>query len=387
MLKVNLPDGSEKQFETEITPADVAADIGPGLVKAALAAEVDGKVVGLDHPLPADGAVGLKILTKKDPESLGVMRHSCAHIMARAIMRLYDGVQLAFGPTIDGGFYYDFELDQALTEEDFPAIEAEMAKIIKLGESFERLEEPRDQALQICKDLAQKYKIEHIEEGLADDPTLSFYRQGEFLDLCRGPHLKSPNAIGAFKLLSVAGAYWKGDASRNQLQRVYGTAFFNKKDLETHLQRIEEAKRRDHRVLGKQLELFTINPMVGSGLIMWLPKGAMIRSVLENFVRDELTQRGYEAVYTPNIGRIELYETSGHYPYYSDSMFTPIVMEDDEQYILKPMNCPHHIMIYKSRPRSYRELPVRLAEFGTVYRYEKIWRVVWDDTSAWVYSG
>ncbi|MDG2384325.1 MAG: threonine--tRNA ligase [Pirellulaceae bacterium] len=371
MLKVNLPDGSEKQFETEITPADVAADIGPGLVKAALAAEVDGKVVGLDHPLPADGAVGLKILTKKDPESLGVMRHSCAHIMARAIMRLYDGVQLAFGPTIDGGFYYDFELDQALTEEDFPAIEAEMAKIIKLGESFERLEEPRDQALQICKDLAQKYKIEHIEEGLADDPTLSFYRQGEFLDLCRGPHLKSPNAIGAFKLLSVAGAYWKGDASRNQLQRVYGTAFFNKKDLETHLQRIEEAKRRDHRVLGKQLELFTINPMVGSGLIMWLPKGAMIRSVLENFVRDELTQRGYEAVYTPNIGRIELYETSGHYPYYSDSMFTPIVMEDDEQYILKPMNCPHHIMIYKSRPRSYRELPVRLAEFGTVYRYEK----------------
>ena len=371
MLKVNLPDGSEKQFESQATPADVAADIGPGLVKAAVAAEVDGQVVGLDYRLPEEGAVALRILTKKDAEALGVMRHSCAHVMARAVMRLFDGVQLAFGPTIDGGFYYDFDLEHPLTEDDFADIEKEMAKIIKLNEPFERLEEPRDDAMKICRDLGQQYKIEHIEGGLSDDPTLSFYRQGEFLDLCRGPHVVKPSAIGAFKLLSVAGAYWKGDANRNQLQRVYGTAFFNKKDLEEHLARIEEAKRRDHRVLGKQLELFTINPLVGSGLVLWLPKGAIIRGLLENFVRDELTRRGYQPVYTPNVGRVELYETSGHYPYYSDSMFTPIVMEEEEQYILKPMNCPHHIMIYKSRPRSYRELPVRLAEFGTVYRYEK----------------
>ena len=371
MLKVNLPDGSEKQFESQATPADVAADIGPGLVKAAVAAEVDGQVVGLDYRLPEEGAVALRILTKKDAEALGVLRHSCAHIMARAVMRLFDGVQLAFGPTIDGGFYYDFDLEHSLTEDDFASIEKEMAKIIKLNEPFERLEEPRDDALKICRDLEQQYKIEHIEDGLSEDPTLSFYRQGEFLDLCRGPHVVKPSAIGAFKLLSVAGAYWKGDANRNQLQRVYGTAFFNKKDLEEHLARIDEAKRRDHRVLGKQLELFTINPLVGSGMVLWLPKGAIIRANLEKFVQEELTRRGYQPVYTPNVGRVELYETSGHYPYYSDSMFTPIVMEEEEQYILKPMNCPAHILIYKSRPRSYRELPVRLSEFGMVYRYEQ----------------
>ena len=371
MLKVNLPDGSEKQFESQATPADVAADIGPGLVKAAIAAEVDGQVVGLDYRLPEEGAVALRILTKKDAEALGVLRHSCAHIMARAVMRLFDGVQLAFGPTIDGGFYYDFDLEHSLTEDDFASIEKEMAKIIKLNEPFERLEEPRDDALKICRDLEQQYKIEHIEDGLSEDPTLSFYRQGEFLDLCRGPHVVKPSAIGAFKLLSVAGAYWKGDANRNQLQRVYGTAFFNKKDLEEHLARIDEAKRRAHRVLGKQLELFTINPRVGSGMVLWLPKGAIIRANLEKFVQEELTRRGYQPVYTPNVGRVELYETSGHYPYYSDSMFTPIVMEEEEQYILKPMNCPAHILIYKSRPRSYRELPVRLSEFGMVYRYEQ----------------
>ena len=371
MLKVKLPDGTEKEFDHQITPRDVAADIGPGLEKAALAAQVDGRTVGLDYLITGDDPVDLRILTKKDEESLGVMRHSCAHVMARAIMRLFDGVQLAFGPTIDGGYYYDFDLEHSLTDEDFPAIEAEMKKIISLNEPFVRLEEPREKAVEICRDLKQSYKVEHIQDGLSEDPTLSFYQQGEFLDLCRGPHVPGPKAIGAFKLLSVAGAYWKGDSTRPQLQRVYGTAFFNKQDLEEHLQRIEEAKRRDHRVLGKQLELFTINPLVGSGLVMWLPKGGVVRGVLENFVRDELTRRGYQAVYTPNVGRVELYQTSGHYPYYSDSMFTPIVMEEEEQYILKPMNCPHHIMIYKAKPRSYRELPIRLAEFGTVYRYEK----------------
>ena len=371
MLKVQLPDGTAKEFENRVNAADVAAEIGPGLAKSALAAEVDGNIVGLDDALPDAGEIQLRILTKRDPESLGVMRHSCAHIMARAVMRLFDGVQLAFGPTIDGGFYYDFDLEHSLTEADFPAIEAEMKKIIADDEPFERIEKSRDQALSLCRDMAQQYKVEHIEDGLKEHGELSFYQQGEFVDLCRGPHIARPKAIGAYKLLSVAGAYWKGDSSRQQLQRLYGTAFFDKKEMKEHLERIEEAKRRDHRVLGKQLDLFTINPLAGSGLVMWLPKGAMIRSVLEGFVRDELTNRGYQTVYTPNVGRVELYETSGHYPYYSDSMFTPIVMEEDEQYILKPMNCPHHVMIYKSKPRSYRELPLRLAEFGTVYRYEK----------------
>ncbi len=371
MLEVHLPDGTVKEYQTAVSIGQVAADIGPGLARAAVAGQVDGKTVGIDFLLPPEGSVQLRILTKKDREALDVMRHSCAHVMARAVMRKFQGVQLAFGPTIDGGFYYDFDLEQSLTEEDFPAIEKEMKRIISEDEPFQRIEQSREKSLQVCRDLGQQYKIEHIEDGLAEHDTLSFYQQGEFLDLCRGPHIPSPKAIGAFKLLSVAGAYWKGDSSRRQLQRLYGTAFFDKQALEEHLEKIEEAKRRDHRVLGKQLELFTINPLVGSGLVMWLPKGAMIRGRLENFVRDQLEQRGYQPVYTPNIGRVELYETSGHYPYYSDSMFAPIMMEQDEQYILKPMNCPHHIMIYKAKPRSYRDLPIRLAEFGTVYRYEK----------------
>jgi threonyl-tRNA synthetase len=372
MLKVKLPDGSVREYSKRVSPLDVAAEIGPGLAKATLAASVDGKVSGANAPLPTDGEVSLRLLTKKDPEALAVMRHSAAHVMARAVMRLFDGVQLAFGPTTGNGFYYDFDLKRPLTEEDFPAIEAEMAKIIKQNEPFERLDEPRDKAVAICRDLGQTLKVEHIQEGLAEHPTLSFYRQGEFLDLCRGPHIPSAGAIGAFKLLSVAGAYWKGDASRQQLQRLYGTAWFSQAELDEHLKMVEEAKRRDHRVLGKHLELFATNPeLVGAGLVLWLPKGATIRGILESFVREELVKRGYQAVYTPNIGRVKLYQTSGHFPYYADSQFKPIVMSEDEQYILRPMNCPHHIMIYKSKPRSYRDLPVRLAEFGTVYRYEQ----------------
>ena len=371
MAKVKLPDGKQLEIVDPATIQNVAETIGPGLAKAAVAGEVDGQVVGLDYKLPSDEEVKLRILTKKDPEALAVMRHSCAHVMARAVMRLFDGVQLAFGPTIEGGFYYDFELEHALTEDDFSAIEAEMKKIIKLDEPFERIEQPRDEALTICRDLGQELKIEHIQDGLADHEDLSFYRQGEFIDLCRGPHIRNPKLIGAYKMLSVAGAYWKGDASRQQLQRLYATAFFDKKELTKHLQRIEEAKRRDHRVLGKQLELFTINPLVGSGLILWLPKGAIIRGTLESFVKDELVRRGYQSVYTPVIGRVDLYEISGHYPYYADSQFAPIQMEQDERYLLRPMNCPHHIMVYQSKPRSYRDLPLRFAEFGTVHRYEK----------------
>ncbi len=371
MLTVKLPDGSSKQFSSPVRPIDVAAEIGPRLAQATLAATVDGKLVGFDTLLPADGEVALRLLTKKDAETLGVMRHSCAHIMARAVMRLFGGVQLAFGPTIEHGFYYDMALDRPLTEEDFPAIEAEMKKIIALDEPFERLEQPRDKAAEICADLGQQLKVEHIQTGLAEHSTVSFYRQGEFLDLCRGPHVPKASAIGAFKMLSVAGAYWKGDASRQQLQRLYGTAWFEQKDLDAYLKQVEEAKRRDHRVLGRQLELFATDNRVGPGLVLWLPRGAMVRNLLEGFVRDELFRRGYDPVYTPNIGKVDLYKISGHYPYYAASQFKPIDMEDGEQYLLKPMNCPHHITIYQSKPRSYRELPVRLAEFGTVYRYEK----------------
>ncbi len=373
MLRVRLPDETVLEFPSPppVTSQDVAQRIGPGLAKAALVAEVDGEIVGIDAPLPETGDVRLRILTKKDPEALAIMRHSCAHVMARAVMRLYDDVQLAFGPTNENGFYYDIGLEQSITEDDFARIEKEMAKIIKENEPFERIVEPRDRALALCRDLHQPLKVEHIDDGLADHDTLSFYRQGEFVDLCRGPHVPSAGAIGAFTLRSVAGAYWRGDQSRQQLQRLYGTAFFNKEDLATHLERLEEAKRRDHRTLGKQLELFSVSPLVGSGLILWEPKGATIRGILESFVKEELVKRGYQPVYTPHIGRVEMYEISGHFPYYSDSQFAPIVMEHGERYLLKPMNCPHHIMIYKARPRSYRDLPVRYAEFGTVYRYEK----------------
>ena len=372
MLKVTLPDGSVREYSQSVSARDVAAEIGPGLAKASVVAEVDGKIVDLAAPLLAEGAVSLRLFTGRDAEALQVMRHSCAHVMARAVMRLFGGVQLAFGPTIASGFYYDFGLDHSLSEDDFPAIEAEMAKIIKADEPFERIEMPREEAIAVCRDLDQTLKVEHIETGLADEAELSFYRQGEFIDLCRGCHVPSARTIGkAFKLLSVAGAYWKGDAQRQQLQRIYATAFFDKAELKTYLEQLEEAKRRDHRVLGKQLGLFTVSPLVGTGLVLWLPKGAIIRSVLEDHIKAELKARGYEAVYTPHIGRVELYETSGHFPYYSDSQFAPIVMHEGERYLLKPMNCPHHIMIYKSQPRSYRDLPVRLAEFGTVYRYEQ----------------
>ena len=383
MLRIKLPDGSVKEYAHAVSPLEIAAEIGPRLAKATVAAVVDGKIVSANAPLPADGEVSLRLLTTKDVESLDVLRHSCAHIMARAVMRLYDGVQLAFGPTVDNGFYYDFEIKKPLSEADFAAIEAEMAKIVAADEPFERVEMPRDDAVKLCADLGQEFKVEHLKEGLSAEEQVSFYRQGEFIDLCRGPHIPSPKAIGAFKLMSVAGAYWKGDASRQQLQRLYGTAWFSKQDQDEYLKRIEEAKRRDHRVLGKQLELFTIDPMVGSGLILWLPKGAIVRRELENFIYGVLMKSGYQPVNTPHIGRIELYQTSGHYPYYKESQFPPIHMAereektadgkpaDQEQYLLKPMNCPHHIKIYQAKPRSYRDLPLRLAEFGTVYRFEQ----------------
>lgn len=394
VVRVQLPDGSEKQFDAGATPRDVAASIGAGLLKAAVAAEVDGKTVGLDFVLPTGTPIALKLFTKKDPEALAVMRHSCAHIMARAVMRIKSGTKLAFGPTIEGGFYYDFELDEPLTEDDFPAIEKEMANIIKQDEPFERVERSLQEAIELCRELQQPLKVEHLETGLSDQDSVSFYQQGEFVDLCRGPHIPSPKAIGAYKLLSLAGAYWKGDQSRQVLQRLYATAFFTKQDLDEHLERIEEAKRRDHRVLGRQLGLFHIDDMVGQGLILWTPKGSIVRQELQDFISSHLKRQGYYQVFTPHIGKLDLYRTSGHFPYYQDSQYPALIdreqlaslaeegcdcaslshkMKDGdiEGYLLKPMNCPHHVKIYGSEPRSYRDLPLRLAEFGTVYRYEQ----------------
>lgn len=394
MTSVKLPDGSLKEFESAVSVKDVAKSIGSRLAKDALWGEIDKQPVELDYEIPSGNPVNLKIITKKDPDALATMRHSCAHVMARAVMRIKKGVQLAFGPTIDGGFYYDVECEELLTEEDFPAIEKEMAKIIALDEPFERIERPRADAIQVCKDLKQHFKVEHIETGLADDDSLSFYQQGEFIDLCRGPHIPSPKKIGAFKLLSIAGAYWKGDQSREQLQRLYATAFFTQADLDKHLELLEEAKKRDHRLLGKRLGLFHIDEMVGQGLVLWTPKGSIVRQKLQDFISEHLTRQGYDQVFTPHIGKLELYKTSGHFPYYQDSQYVPMVDRDYlskladegctcgqlsnmmndgeiEGYLLKPMNCPHHIRIYASEQRSYRDLPIRLSEFGTVYRWEQ----------------
>ena len=394
MTSVKLPDGSLKEFDKSVSVKDVAKSIGSRLAKDAMWGEIDKQPVKLDYEIPDGEPVNLKIITKKDPNALATMRHSCAHVMARAVMRLKKGVQLAFGPTIDGGFYYDFECEEPLTEEDFPAIEKEMAKIIELDEPFERIVRPREEAIQVCKDLKQEFKVEHISTGLADDETLSFYQQGEFLDLCRGPHIPSPKKIGAFKLLSIAGAYWKGDQDREQLQRLYATAFFTQAELDEHLERLEEAKKRDHRVLGKRLGLFHIDEMVGQGLVLWTPKGAFVRQKLQDFISEHLSRQGYSQVFTPHIGKLELYKTSGHFPYYQDSQYTPLLDGDQlskladegctcgqlanmmnegdiEGYLLKPMNCPHHIRIFASEQRSYRDLPIRLCEFGTVYRWEK----------------
>lgn len=394
MTSVQLPDGSVKEFESSVTVKEVAQSIGRGLAKAAMWGEVDDQPVPLDHTIEDGRSVELKIITNNDNVALGTMRHSCAHVMARAVMRIKRGVQLAFGPTTDSGFYYDFMLEEPLTEDDFKKIEAEMAKIIELDEHFERIVEPRDRALKICADMKQDFKVEHINEGLVDDDTLSFYQQGEFVDLCRGPHIPSPKLIGAYKLLSIAGAYWKGDQDRQQLQRLYATAFFSQKDLDQHLANLEEAKKRDHRVLGKKLGLFHIDEMVGQGLVLWTPKGAFIRQQLQDFILSHLRRQGYDQVFTPHIGKLDLYKTSGHFPYYQESQYPAIIDRDHiaklategctcgqlsnqmeageiEGYLLKPMNCPHHIKIYDSQQRSYRDLPVRLAEFGTVYRWEK----------------
>lgn len=374
-ITITLPDGSQKQYDAPVTPRQVAEDIGPGLAKAALGAKIDGELVDLSHPIGTDAA--LAIVTagrgKTDPDALFLIRHSAAHVMAEAIQNLWPDTKLAYGPPVDSGFYYDIDCPHAITEEDFPAIEAEMKKIVDADRPFTRCEMTRDEAMGKMAD--DEYKTDNIERAKGD--TLSFYASGQpgeaWEDLCRGPHVPSTGRIGAFKLMSVAGAYWHGDATKQQLQRVYGTTFTDKKLLKAHIKALEEARKRDHRVIGKQMGLFLLTPEVGSGLPLWMPKGAILRGELMRFLEEELFLRGYQPVVTPHIGNIELFKTSGHYPYYSDSQFPPIQMreDEDEQYLLKPMNCPHHIQIYKAEPHSYRDLPLRLAEFGTVYRFEQ----------------
>jgi threonyl-tRNA synthetase len=433
MLEIQLPDGTVVQHSDDASPLSVAESIGSRLAKAVIAAKIGDQIVDATCSLKAfagNGPIPLKLLTDKDPEALGVLRHSCAHIMARAIMRLFPDVSLAFGPTINNGFYYDFDLPHKLNEGDFAAIEAEMAKIVEKAEPFEQFSLDRKSAIELCSDMKQALKVEHIQSGLASHETLGFYRQGEFVDLCRGPHIPDAGRIKAFKVMSVAGSYWKGDASGKQLQRVYGTAWFSAKDQQAYLDQLEEAKKRDHRVIGKKLGLFQISSEVGQGMCLWLPKGARIRGLLEEFLRKEMLKRGYEPVYSPHLGRVELYETSGHFPYYRDSQFPPLFVNDagalvdawirrlqepgglsqlqetaflqsaevlgcelkgystqlpvaervailqtwqrgHERYLVKPMNCPHHAQIFKAMPRSYKQLPLRLFEFGTVYRFEQ----------------
>src|SRR4051794_33306499 len=323
MPTLKLPDGSTREAPKGATAWQVTEGIGKRLAQAAVAARLDGKVVDLATELP-EGEHGFQVLTDRDPDALEVLRHSCAHVMARAVMRLFPEAQLAFGPPVENGFYYDIESPTPIREEDFPRIEEEMRQIVARAEPFERFEKATAEARTLCADLGQKFKVEHIDDDLKQYPSLSFYRQGEFIDLCRGPHIPHAGKIGAFKVLSIAGAYWKNDSSRKQLQRLYATAFFTKKELDAYLHQIEEAKKRDHRVLGKQLKLFTISQAAGSGLILWMPRGATVRGILETFIKEELLKRGYSPVYTPHVGRLELYRTSGHFPYYRDAQYPPM---------------------------------------------------------------
>jgi len=454
-MRISLPDGSIKEMPDKASAGDVAAAIGPGLARAAIGAKVrrDGveTTVDLSGSLPGDCSIA--ILTEKNPESLQILRHSTAHVMAEAICRLWPQTKLVYGPPVEGGFYYDIDLDHRLTPDDFARIEAEMDKIIAEDRPFTRYEMSRDQGIAKVKAEGNPYKLENAERARGD--VLSFYVTGNepgkyWEDLCMGTHVPRTGRIGGFKVLSVSGAFLHGDATKQQLQRVNGTAFFNKKDLKEYLTQVEEARKRDHRKIGQELELFTIDPLVGSGLVLWKPKGAMVRLLLEDHLRQRLLAQGYQPVYTPHIGRLELYRTSGHFPYYRESQFPPLydsesakilneiwiavyeadkaspgaavsdtakaLMEDlqrvdkplhgkliefldagdagsrkrlhaghaeevlqfvreqlqvSDGFLLKPMNCPQHARLYASEPRSYKNLPVRLAEFGTVYRYEQ----------------
>jgi threonyl-tRNA synthetase len=397
-----LPDGSKRELSDGSTVLDLARQIGPGLAKAAVAGKVDGRVVDLSHKLTGEHTVS--ILTEKDPEALLVLRHSTAHVMAEAIQRVWPDALLAYGPALETGFYYDIALQTPISSNDFEKIEAEMKKIVAEDRPFTRYELDASEGMDRLVAEGNKYKIDNAKRAIDGGASrLSWYVTGtvdgngkaqHWEDLCMGPHVRATGVIRAFKIMSVAQSHWHGDVTSDKFQRVYGTAFFDPKQLEEHLKVLEESKKRDHRVLGPQLGLFTIDDAVGQGLVLWKPRGAVVRQELQNFISEHLRRQGYQQVFTPHIGRLGLYRTSGHYPYYRESQFPPLVdreviqklseekcscadlsnlMEKGEidGYLLKPMNCPMHIRIFASEQRSYRDLPVRLAEFGTVYRWEK----------------
>ncbi|MEJ2541813.1 MAG: threonine--tRNA ligase [Gemmatimonadota bacterium] len=364
-LRAKLPDGSVKELPAGANAGDVAAAIGPGLAKAAVAAVVDGEVVDLMRPL--EGEVDLRILTERDPEALAVLRHSAAHVLATAVRTLRPGAGIGFGPAIDEGFYYDFEVDQPFTPDELETFEAEMGKVIASDQPFERRQVTRAEARELFADDA--LKLERLEE-FDEDEVITVYRNGPFLDLCRGPHIPGTGRLAHYKLLSTAGAYWRGDENRQTLQRIYGTAFFQEKELEAHLERLEEAKKRDHRTLGRELDLYSTDARVGSGLILWHPKGATVRMEIENYERELILRHGYELVYTPHVMSERLFEISGHLENFHENMFGAMEVEG-ARYRPKPMNCPGHIAIYQAHQHSYRDLPIRMAEFGTVYRYER----------------
>lgn len=451
MVKVRLPDGKQLDFPDGTNAAAVVASIGPGLARKTVAVKLNDEIRDLAAAIPAGAPVAFQALTETDPDALTVLRHSTAHVMAEAICSLWPETKLVYGPPVENGYYYDIDLDHALTPDDFVKIEAKMAEIVKADRAFTRYELPRSDALPKLQREGNEYKVDNAVRAEGD--TLSFYATGtpgsNWEDLCRGPHIPSTGRIGAYKIMQVAGAYHHGDASKKQLQRVYGTAFFKKAELQAHLTLLEEARKRDHRKIGPELGLFAVDPLVGSGLILWKPRGAIMRFALETFIREQLLQRGYQPVYTPHIGKLELYRTSGHFPYYRDAQYPPLYeshtaqvlnelwvavyeankadaanpwsadvrkslddlkrvapklhhalvddaaapaslrlnpspgnadhnlqlirqqLRESDGYLLKPMNCPHHYRIYGSEARSYRELPIRLAEFGTVYRYEQ----------------
>ncbi|WP_379133080.1 threonine--tRNA ligase [Paenibacillus sp. sgz500958] len=367
-VSIKLPDGSVREYAEGSSIDDVAASISSGLRKNAAAGKMNGVVVDLSTPVE-EGAL-IEIVTLDSPEGLEVMRHSTAHLMAQATRRLFGAkeVKLGVGPVIEDGFYYDMDLEHPLNPEDLLKIEKEMERIVSENLPIVRKEVSRKEALDIFGELGDPYKLELIE-ALPEDSVISIYEQGEFFDLCRGPHLPSTSKIKIFKLMNVAGAYWRGDAKNKMLQRVYGTAWIKKAQLDEYLHFLEEAKKRDHRKLGKELEIFTFNQLVGQGLPIWLPKGAKLRSILERYIVDLEASLGYQHVYTPVLGNVELYKTSGHWEHYQEDMF-PKMSIDNEEFVLRPMNCPHHMMIYKSSMHSYRDLPIRIAELGTMHRYE-----------------
>jgi threonyl-tRNA synthetase len=366
-ITITLPDGSTRAHERGVTGLQVAESISRGLAREALAVAVNGDTWDLMRPIPSDATV--RILTWKDDEGKRAYWHSSAHLMAEAIESLFPGAKFGIGPPVEIGFYYDLDLgDHSLTADDLATIEQRMREYAQRDAPYRREEKDWDAAVAYFRTKGDQYKLELLD-GLKDQQ-ISFYHSGQFTDLCAGPHIPSTGRIKAIKLLSIAGAYWRGNEKNKMLQRIYGVTFPTQKELDDYLHRLEEAKRRDHRKLGAEMDLFLITPAVGAGLPIWLPKGTILRETMETFLREEQRKRGYLPVITPHIANLNLYRTSGHYPYYKDSQFAPIVMEDAE-FMLKPMNCPHHHQVYLAKPRSYRDLPIRLAEFGTVYRYEQ----------------